>query len=80
MLRRAGRTASVYVNSGSLALVTGTALADQMSYLSKTMRLRVSKALYGPGRRRSGWWTLLSAVDGSQREASSRFVVVVTAG
>ena len=34
---------SVYVNSGSLALalpwalVTGTALADQMSYLSKTM-------------------------------------------
>jgi hypothetical protein len=37
MLRRAGRTASVYVNSGSLALVTGTALADQMSYLSKTI-------------------------------------------
>lgn len=47
---------SVYVNSGSLALVTGTALADQMSYLSKTMGLWVSKALlYGPGCRRSGW-------------------------
>lgn len=53
---------SVYVNSGSLALalpwalVTGTALADQMSYLSKTMGLRVSKALlYGPGCRRSRW-------------------------
>ena len=47
-----GRLRSVYVNSGSLALalawalVAGTALADQMSYLSKTMRLRVSKALH----------------------------------
>jgi len=40
----------------SAALVTGTALADQMSYLSKTMRLLVSVALYGPGSRRSGWW------------------------
>lgn len=57
-----GGLRSVYVNSGSLALavpwalVTGTALADQMSYLSKTMRLRVSKALllYGPGCRRCG--------------------------
>ena len=46
----------------------------------RQLRLRVSMALYGPGRRRSRWWTLLSAVDGSQREASSRLVVVVTAG
>ena len=40
----------------AVSTVTGTALADQMSYLSKTMRLLVSVALYGPGSRRSGWW------------------------
>jgi hypothetical protein len=55
------------MSTWALSVVTGTALADQMSYLSKTMRVRVSKALYGPGSRRSGWWR----VDGSQREASS---------
>ena len=53
MLGRAGRTASGEVSTRSVPseMVTGTAQACQMSYLSKTIRLRISEV-----QDVAGWW------------------------